>query len=177
MYITIGKIVNTHGIKGEVKAEVYSDPLSRFEQETQVYALPPGLASTDGPAAQRLLFAIEGIRYHKNMALMTLGGVNDLTRAQGLKGYLLQVPAEQLPALPAGRYYIYQLVGLKVWENDVCYGTLTEVLQPGSNDVYVVKEGSREILVPALKTVIISVDLCAGRMEVVLPPGLLELYQ
>jgi len=87
------------------------------------------------------------------------------------------VPEDDLPPLPDGRYYIYQLEGLTVWEKEICYGKLTEVMQPGSNDVYVVSDGKREILVPALKTVIKSVDLDSNRMEVELPAGLLDIYQ
>jgi 16S rRNA processing protein RimM len=119
---------------------------------------------------------ITGVRYHKGMALLTFAEVGDMAAAQRLRGCFLQVPAADLPPLPEGRYYIYQLVGLSVWEKDVCLGALTEVLQPGSNDVYIVREGSREILVPALKSVIKGVDLAARRMDVELPAGLLELY-
>ncbi len=171
MYISIGKIVNTHGIKGEVKVKVFSDSLERFEGVEQVYASP------DEAGEKGQLLTITGIRYHKDMAMLTFEEAADLTQAEKLKNYYLQVPEKELPPLPEGRYYIYQLEGLSVWEKDVCYGKLTEVLQPGSNDVYVVKEGKREILIPALKTVIKSVDLEKGRMEVELPAGLLELYQ
>jgi 16S rRNA processing protein RimM len=170
MYISIGQIVNTHGIKGEVKVKVFSDSLDRFEGVGQVF-----VASDEGGDDGRLL-TISGLRYQKDMALMSFNEIGDMTEAEKLKNCFLQVPESELPALPDGRYYIYQLEGIAVWEGDVCYGTLTEVMQPGSNDVYVVSDGKRELLIPALKTVIKSVDLEKCRMEVELPAGLLELY-
>ena len=169
-FISIGQIVNTHGTKGEVKVKVFSDSIDRFESVKQVYLAPGG-----NPEDRRLL-TVTGLRYHKDTVLLTFREIGSMSQAEGLKNAFLQVPEEDLPPLPEGRYYIYQLEGLSVWEKDVCYGRLTEVLQPGSNDVYVVKDGSREILIPALKSVIREVDLEKGRMEVELPEGLLELY-
>lgn len=170
MYITIGKIVNTHGIAGEVRVQVYSDEITRFEGMERIYA------ATKEQGDERTVLTITGLRYHKDFVLMTLAGVDSMTAAESLKNSFLQVPEEDLPALPIGRYYIYQLEGLTVWEKGVCYGELKEVMQPGSNDVYLVSDGQREILIPALKTVIKEVDLQSGRMEVELPAGLLDIY-
>jgi len=179
MYISIGQIVNTHGIKGEVKVKVFSDSLERFEGMENIHiSRDAGSANAGATTGQeRRLLAISGIRYHKDMVLMTFHGIDTIAEAERLKDWYLQTPESELPVLPDGRYYIYQLVGLAVWERDSFYGKLTEVLQPGSNDVYVVRDGEREILIPALKTVIRSVDLEKGRMEVELPAGLLELYE
>jgi 16S rRNA processing protein RimM len=170
MYISIGRIVNTHGIHGEVKVKVYSDSIERFEGMKQVYAI------ADEGGDDRRLLTIAGLRYQKDMVLMKFEEIVAMDQAESLKNAFLQTPEDELPALPEGRYYIYQLEGLSVWEKGLCYGTLTEVMQPGSNDVYVVSDGKRQILVPALKTVIKEVDLEKGRMEVELPAGLLELY-
>jgi len=173
MFLSIGQIVNTHGISGEVRVRVYSDHIERFEGMERIYVAAAG-AKADAP--ERRLLTITGLRYHKDMVLMRFGEISDMTQALQLKGAFLQTPEEELPLLPEGRYYIYQLEGLAVWENESCYGRLTEVLQPGGNDVYVVTDGEREILIPALKTVIKSVDVKQGRMEVELPAGLLDIY-
>ena len=179
MYISIGQIVNTHGVKGEVKVKVYSDSLERFEGMGQILASKAvGGAETGVHAGQESRqLTISGLRYHKDMVLMTFHEITTMEEAEKLKDWYLQTPEAELPVLPNGRYYIYQLVGITVWEKDVCYGKLAEVMQPGSNDVYVVRDGEREILIPALKTVIRSVDLEKKRMEVELPAGLLELYE
>ena len=171
MYISIGKIINTHGTGGEVKVKVFSDRIDRFEGMKTVVAV------ANEQTEEKHFLAITGLRYHKDTVLMTFDGIDTMTKAESLKNCFLQVPEQDLPPLPDGRYYIYQLEGLTVWEDGLCYGTLTEVMQPGGNDVYVVNDGKREILIPALKTVIREVDLEKGRMEVCLPAGLLELYE
>jgi len=129
-----------------------------------------------GRIDKRRKLAINGLRYHKDMVLMKFQGIDDMTAAQTLREALLQVQESELKPLPEGRYYIYQLIGLSVWEKDNCYGKVTEVMQPGSNDVYVVRDDKREILIPVLNSVVKNVDLEAGRIEVELPAGLLELY-
>ena len=170
-YIAIGQIVNTHGIRGELKVKIYSDNIRRLEGVEKVYV------SANENGGEGLELGISGLRYQKEMALVRMQEIQDLTQAEKLKGFFLLVPEAELPPLPEGRYYIYQLEGLDVWEKGVCYGTLKEVMQPGGNDVYIVSDGTKEILIPALKTVIKEVDLEKRRMEVELPAGLLEIYQ
>jgi 16S rRNA processing protein RimM len=166
MYIPVGQIVNTHGNKGELKILPLTDDPSRFEELTVVYIRE---------AQQMRPLHIRTIRYHKQMVLLTFSEVTDMDRAATLKGFYVHIPDTQLKPLPEGRFYIFQLVGLDVFEGAVYYGKLIEVLQPGSNDVYVVRdEAGREILIPALKWVIQDVDLEANRMEVILPLGLLD---
>ena len=177
--ISIGKIVNTHGIHGEVRIQVFSDSLERFEGMSQILVSRRdetygGVAG--GETGDRML-TITGLRYHRGMAMMTFEGIDTMTQAEAIKGWFLQVDESELPPLPEGRYYIYQLKGLEVWEGDILYGTLTDVMQPGSNDVYVVKGVEGEILIPALESVIGVVDLEKGRMEVTLPAGLLDIYR
>ncbi|MEA4892081.1 MAG: ribosome maturation factor RimM [Peptococcaceae bacterium] len=186
MFITIGKIVNTHGIRGELRVQVFSDDPCRFESEKEIWAVSPLWAERSQEKAHRQQLTIETVRYHKGLTMLTFEEIPDLTAAEKLKGWSLQVEEADLPPLPEGRYYIYQLVGLEVWEGQVYYGKITEVLQPGSNDIYVVgppeaqakgEKPAGDLLVPALKTVVKKVDLPAGRMEVELPAGLLELYR
>ena len=174
MYISIGRITGTFGVSGEVKARVFSDDTRRFERVEKLYAAFGD--SGDDRADKRRALAITGLRYHKDGVLLKFEGIDDMTGALSLKEAFLQVPESELAPLPPGRYYIYQLIGLSVWEKDICYGKIADVMQPGSNDVYVVRDGKREILIPVLKSVVKNVDIEAGRVEVELPPGLLELY-
>ena len=173
MFISIGQIVCAFGIGGEVKVRVYSDDIRRFEGMKEIRA---AITNGDSLEEKNLMLTISGLRYHKDMVLMKFHGIDDMTAAENLKNALLQVAEHDLPPLPEGRYYIYQLIGLSVWEKGNCYGKIIDVMQPGSNDVYLVKNDKKEILVPALKTVIKNVDLAARRMEVELPAGLLEIY-
>ena len=180
MYIHVGQIVNTHGNKGEVKVYPLTDDPARFEELKQVYAgagadagANPGDAADNDAAVISL--NIRTVRYLKNMALLTFEEINDMNQAIKLKGKYLSIPETELKPLPEGRYYIYQLIGLDVYEGDRYFGKITEVLKPGGNDVYVVRdEEKQEILIPVLKWVVHGVDLEAKRVEVVLPPGLLE---
>lgn len=175
MYISIGQIVNTHGHKGEVKIMPFTDEPQSLAQRPALYLVPPEEEKLEEALGRRPVH-IGHSRVHKNMLLAALEGIETMNQAEALKWYFLQIPAEDLKPLPEGRYYIFQLVGLKVFEGTQYYGEVTEVLQPGSNDVYVVKDpqSSREILIPALKEVIQKVNLEEGRMDVLLPPGLLD---
>jgi 16S rRNA processing protein RimM len=106
--------------------------------------------------------------------LLRLGGVLDCDQADKLRGQMIYIPVEQAMPLEEGQYYIYQILGLSVeTEAGEPLGLLTEVLLIGSNDVYVVSDGSREILIPALEDVILTVDLSARKMIVRLLDGLL----
>ena len=100
--------------------------------------------------------------------------VKDRSHAETLHGLLLTVPREYVESLPEGSYYHFQLLDLRVYDEEGEYlGKIKEILSTGSNDVYVVGvEGRRDLLVPALEDVVREVDLDEGRMVVLLPEGL-----
>lgn len=101
--------------------------------------------------------------------------VGDRNQAETMRGVDLTVPPEELEPLPPGSYYHYQIIGMEVHDEEgVCLGAVTEVLSTGANDVYIVRDGKRETLVPALAGVIVSVDTDpdGGNMVVRLPEGL-----
>ena len=164
--IRIGQIANSHGINGELKVVPLTDDITRFRRLTEVYVEE----KKDG---YRLLTP-KSSRVHKDMVLLTVAEIADKTAADRLKGKYLCVKDEDAIKLPEGRYFIFQLEGLTVVEDGVVLGTLTEVLQPGANDVYVVDDGKRKIYVPAIKSVILDVDLENKVMQVKLPEGLLD---
>lgn len=175
MYITIGQIVNTHGHKGEVKILPFTDDPKSLAQRPALFLVSPDEEKLELAPGRRQVHLLHS-RVHKNTLVATLEEIETMNQAEALKWHYLQIPAEDLQPLPEGRYYIFQLVGLKVYEGGQYLGEISEVLQPGSNDVYVVKDpqSQREILIPALKDVIMKVDLEEGRMEVLLPTGLLD---
>lgn len=165
-YLAIGSIVGVHGIRGEVKVEVLTDYPQRFGVGETVY-----LGKTTQGDARPL--RIEAARPHKQAMLVKLTGVHDRNAAELLRGLLMMIPEEQAMPLAADENYAHDLIGLTVeTEDGRRLGKLTEILYTGANDVYVVAGPQGEVLVPALRDVVASVDVAAGLMIVVLPEGL-----
>lgn len=166
--IIVGEITGAHGIRGQVKVESLTDfPETRFAPGVELYL-----------QAQQRTVKILAASQHKGLYLLTLDGIADRDAAQSLLHTYLLVSRDELPELPEGEYYHFQLVGLSVYEGETLLGELTEVMQTGANDVYIIKgaPGSKhpEILLPALKSCIEKVELDTGRMYVNIPEGLLE---
>lgn len=165
-YLAVGKIVNTHGIRGELRVIPMTSDISRFD-----YLLYTWIR-VDGKLKE---YRVSKVRYHKQFVLVKLQGVDSMTDAEVLKGCELLVDRQNARPLEEDEYFICDLIGMKVYEEDRLLGELTEVLETGSNDVYVVTgEDKKEILVPALKQVVTLVDLKNKSMQVKLPEGLLD---
>lgn len=163
----IGKIMNTHGVRGEMKVAPLTDDPSRYDVLEHVFIEDRKKRYTE--------YEVEGVRYHKEHVLIKLKGIDDMDAAKLHKNHYLAINNSDRMPLEEGAYYISDLIGLEVYEDDTKLGTLKEVLQPGANDVYVLDSTLYpELCIPALKTVILSVDLEAGRMNVKLPKGLVD---
>lgn len=165
-YITVGEIVNTQGVRGEVRVLPTTDFPERFVQDKKITLFLKG---------QRSDYTIEKVWPHKKFIIIKFAETPDMTAAEKLKGGLLQVTPEELMPLPEGNYYIFQIVGLRVMdENGQELGKIVQVIQTGANDVYVVKrEEGKDILIPAIRSVVKKIDVSGGKMEVELPEGLL----
>lgn len=167
-YIEIGKIINTHGVRGHVKVMPFTDYPERFRKMKHIF-----LQKRNGELKE---YGIEEVKYVKNTILLKLQGVNDMDQAQLLKDTVLVVERKDAVKLPKDTYYIFDLLGCSVYEDQECLGVVTDVLQTGSNDVYVVKdENEKELLIPALGWVVLSVDIAQKKIQVQLPKGLREL--
>lgn len=165
--VSIGRIAGTHGYKGIVKVQPLTDFPERFQDLRQIY-LSKGKNVT--------LHRVESCSPYKEMLLMKLEGIDDMETAQLYRNGLLGVEEKDVFPLPPGYYYHFQLKGLAVYDTEKGYlGVLREVLETGANDVYAVdSEGYGEILLPAIKEVILDIDLAAGKMTVKLLDGLLD---
>ncbi|MBR2627817.1 MAG: 16S rRNA processing protein RimM, partial [Peptococcaceae bacterium] len=113
---------------------------------------------------------------HKGLHLLKFDGIDDRDLAQALLHTYLQISLADIGELPEGEYYYFQLKGLQVFEDDILLGKIVDIRPTGANDVYYVKtpEG-KEILLPALKDVVLSVDLKEQKMQVKVPAGLLDI--
>lgn len=164
-YIRIGQIINTHGHRGELKVFPLTDDISRYSDLEHVY-----IKRGDGYKS----YEVSGIRFHQGLVLLSLREVLDMNEAEKYKGLYLELPENELRKLPEGHYYIFQLVGLKVYEQEKLLGEITDIFKTGSNDVYVVesKERKKPLLIPALKDVVKNIDIDKGFIKVELPMGL-----
>lgn len=166
--VVIGEITATHGNKGEVKVFPLTDFPERFRLLKEVFLVHKG---------ESRILQVAGARFHKKFVLLKFREINNPTEAEDLKGAFLAVRKEEAFPLPEGSYYIFQLIGLPVFTLEGEYlGELKEVQRTGSNDVYVVvhPQTQAEVLIPALKEVVSSVDLAAKKILVKPLPGLLE---
>lgn len=160
--LSIGKVTRPHGIAGEVKVQLAPEYAGALDGVRRIYL--------DQEAQPR---RVRGMREHQGALLLRLDGVATRNDAEALRGATVSIRLEDLPRLKEGEYYSHQLVGLRVQrEGGAPLGVLAEVLGTGSNDVYVVKTATGELLLPALDSVVRSVNLQEGVMIVVVPEGL-----
>ena len=167
-YMAIGRIIAPHGIRGEVKVEMLTDFPERFKPGARAYL---GVGTEDPEARPAKIIAA---RPHKGGFLVKLDIVPDRTTAELVRDRYLLIP--ETDAMPLGDHenYLHDLVGLQVETTDGQHlGELREVLFTNANDVYVVKGSDGEVLLPAIRDVVLQVDLSARRMVVALPEGLL----
>ncbi len=161
-HLIVARILGPHGLQGEVKAEVLTDFPDRFSLLKTVY-----VGDELTPAV------LEGHRLQGGKIILKLEGCEDRENAAELQGKLVYVTLEEAVPLAEDEYYVYEIMGLEVWTTEGEFlGYVDEVLHTGSNDVYVVKNGRGEVLVPALSDVVREVDLERGRIEVRLMEGL-----
>ena len=168
----IGKIVGVHGLAGELKVQPLTDDPKRFSDLENCL-----LVSFDEKT--RITAKITGVRFFKDQVLLQLADVSDRSAAEKLRGMLISINREQAVALPPDTWFICDLMGCDIHDAALGYlGRLTDVLQNAAHDVYTVsKTGEKDLLFPALKTIILKVDLDGRRIDVRLPEGLFEIYR
>lgn len=166
-YLDIGKIINTHGVKGEVKVIPFTDDPERYRKLKQVYLDRPSGLET---------YHISGVKFFKNTVIIKFKEINDMETAEALKETVIKIERKDAVKLPKNSYFVCDILGCEVIdENGRSLGILKDVLQTGANDVYVVRnENNREILIPAIKSVVERISLEDKKINVTLPKGLLD---
>lgn len=164
----VGKIVTTHGIKGEVKVIKMTDNEKRFKVGENLFL------ELDNNQIMSLTITKE--RQHKNHLLLQFEEITSLTEAEQLKGRLLKVKEEQLPPLPDNEFYIYEIINCDVYTTDEQYiGKITEVYKTGANDVWeITTEEGKEHLIPFIADVVKEVYPKDKKVIIELMEGLLE---
>ena len=165
-YFEIGQIVNTFGIKGMVKVKPFTDDINKFDKFKKIYIKKENTKKE---------YQIEEVKYHKQMVLMKLKGINTPEEADLLRGSYLIINREDEEPLEEGEYYIIDLLGSEVYtDENVLLGKLEDIYNTGSNDIYVVKdELGKQVLLPVISDVIKNIDIKNKKITVHIVPGLM----
>jgi 16S rRNA processing protein RimM len=167
--VAIGQITRPHGLRGEVRVVPLTDRPERLRELSECVLWD---ASRDERETRRITAA----RRHGDVVLLTFAGYESVEAAQALRGRLVAVPEAQALPLPPGRFYPWQLEGARVVTEDGReVGRFARVEAGGAHDLWVVRAGGREHLVPAVPEIVLDVDVAGGRVVIRPPEGLLEL--
>ena len=169
----IGKIINAHGIRGEVKVFPITDDAKRFKKLKKV------ILSKDPEGDPGISYDVESTRIDKDFVLVKFRQTEDRTAAEKLKGLFLSVGREDAVKLPEDRFFIADLIGLEAVDDDIgSLGVVNDVYETGANSILSIRRsGKRDLQVPFLKTVCYEVDTASGIIRTRLPEGLYEIYE
>jgi 16S rRNA processing protein RimM len=165
--LRVGVISSTHGVRGEVKVYPTTDDVNRFKSLKNVI-LDTGREHMD--------LEIQGVKFFKNMVILKFKGYDSIDDIEKYKGKDLLITRDQAVELGPDENFIVDLIGLRVvTEDGEEFGTLTDVIKTGANDVYEVKTAEgKEVLLPAIKECVLNVDLTEGTVTVHIMDGLLD---
>lgn len=165
--LRVGVISSTHGVKGEVKVFPTTDDPARFKSLKKVM-LDTGREHMD--------LEIQGVKFFKNMVILKFKGFDSIDEIEKYKGKDLLISRDQAVKLGPDENFIIDLIGLRVvTEGGAEFGTLTDVIKTGANDVYEVRTGEgKDVLLPAIKECVLGVDLEEGIITVHIMDGLLD---
>ncbi|SDE70649.1 16S rRNA processing protein RimM [Fontibacillus panacisegetis] len=167
--LTVGKIVNTHGIRGDVKVLLHTDfPEVRFAPKSSLKMIHPENGT-------QIVVTVASARPYKGMYIVKFNEYNDINVVEKYKGYELKVAKENSVQLPKNEYYFHEIIGCRVVSDEgEELGVIEEILRPGANDVWVVKlPNHKQLLLPVIDDVVLDVDVSAKLVKVHVMEGLL----
>lgn len=165
-YTIIGKIINTHGIRGEVKVFPLTNDIKRFDFLNYAYI---------GDGKTKVI--LENVRYHKNLTILKFQEYSNINEIEKFKDEFIYVDEEERIVLPENHFFIYELINSQVFDKEMnLIGFLSDIIQGSANDIYVVNnmEKTKEYLIPAVKEFVIKVDTV--NKQIVIDPieGMIE---
>jgi 16S rRNA processing protein RimM len=161
--LLIGKVVGAHGVNGYLKIKFWGEEEQKNWEKVHI---PHGEGCKT--------FEIEDFKFHKGFVLLKIKNISTRDQALQLKGSEVFIDKKELSGLSDEEYYWFELEGLDVYTQQGDFiGTIQEILPTGSNDVYIVRDGEKEHLIPGIKDVVISVDKKKKRMVINPVEGLL----
>ena len=160
-HVVVGQVTGSWGLRGDVKVQPQTDSAERFSAGSELHL--------DGRPA-----IVESSRSLKGGYVIRLTGVNDRTAADLIRGSLITVLEDEIAPLPDDTFYHFQLIDMQVFSDEgESLGAIVEILDTSANDVYVVRsDGKPDLLIPAIREIVLDVDVDAERMTVHLAPGL-----
>ena len=163
LYLSVGFLRRPHGLRGEIIMDLHTDFPERMQAGRKLFV-----------GDEHKPMTLEGVRVHAKGLLVKFKDIDTIESAGVFRNQWVFIKAKDAPPLPDGKIYQYKLIGFKVVdENDNPLGTLVEILETGANQVYVVRdESGKEILLPAIPSVILDLDVARGLLRVHLLEGL-----
>lgn len=163
--LEVGKIVNTHGLRGDVKVVVWMDYPEDFEELKNVYLKT---------RTELLKLTVKTVKYQKNNLIVKFAEFNNINEVEQYKNFVLYADRDELGELPEGAHYIVDLIGLKVVdESGEEIGIIGDVFNTGANDIYdVVRKGKKNLLLPVIDDVVKEIDIEGGKITVHIMEGL-----
>ena len=169
MRLKVGKIVNTHSLKGEVKVISSTD----FEEER--FKKGSKLLITRGNQLIREV-VVQSYSNHKNFLLVKFEGIDSVEEAEKLRNLQIKIDSDEVGELEENEFYFHQIIGCEVFdENDKNLGEIIDILTPGANDVWVIKgENGKEILIPYIEDVVKKIDITSKKVNIEVMEGLID---
>ncbi len=166
--LEIGKIINTHGLKGEVKVVPWTDNADDMEAVSTVYV---------DFAGEKKKLTVQNIRYQKNNLIVKFHEINSIDEAELYKGLVISAERAELGELEEGVYYIADLIGLRAEDEEGKFiGTIKDVFNTGANDIYEIeREGKKPLLLPVIDETVLEVNIPEGFVKIHILDGLEEL--
>ncbi|HCM88788.1 MULTISPECIES: ribosome maturation factor RimM [Vagococcus] len=170
-YLNVGKIVNTQGIKGEVRVISKTDfSDERYKKGKDLFLFQEN--------KKPITLTVKSHRKHKNFDIISFEDHPNINDVEKYRDGILKVDKKDLGKLEKNAFYYHQIVGLEVFDEEgKLMGTIKEILSPGANDVWVIgqnQKGKKDILIPYIESVVTLVDIANNRVEVEIPEGLID---
>lgn len=165
-YTIIGQIINTHGIKGEVKVYPLTNDINRFDILDNAYI-----------GDEKIQVQVEGVKYHKNLVILKFKEYDDINEILYLKDKFIYVDEVGIIDLPEDHFFIHDIINSEVFDLDTnLIGILIDIIQGSGNDVYVIKDkdNGKEYLIPAVKQFVKKVDIKEKKIYLDPIEGMLE---
>ena len=165
--VTVGRILRPHGVRGELVVAALTDVPGRFAPGNTLL-----MTREEGGPAEPVVVEME--RPHKTGVVVRFAGVEDRDQAEELRGRWLEVERSQVPPAPPGTYYHYELLGCRCFDGGRELGEVVDLAEDGGGLLLIVADGERRVPIPFVASFLREVDVAAGRIELELPPGLVE---